>query len=116
MCTFYSRLHHYGRTPAATDNEKQIFSSVPENELTTLTDASTHLHKGKEVTFMHDVQLYTHHLGSTITLFPWLHKAIPTLGRVQQLSETERDIQYMSTYEADGQDIKRVRHKTELEN
>lgn len=40
---------------------------------------------------MHDVHLGTHHLGSTVTLFPWLHKAIPTLWRVQQLREAETD-------------------------
>lgn len=31
----------------------------------------------------------TYQLGSTITLFPWLHKAIPTLRRVQQLEEAD---------------------------
>lgn len=40
----------------------------------------------------HGVRLGTHHLGSTITLFPRLHEAIPTLWRVQQLMETHRDI------------------------
>ena len=32
---------------------------------------------------------FTHNLGSTVTLLPWLHKAIPTIWRIQQLRDTE---------------------------
>lgn len=58
---------------------------------------------------MPDVQLGTHHLGSTITLFSWLHKTIPTLWRVQQLREPESDIyENIHKWETDGREMKCV--------
>lgn len=95
MCTFYSRLLHYGHTPAVTDMKTNL--QLCSSKHHTLINRQKVLQKVKELSFMHDVQLGTHHLGSTITLFSWFHKAISTLWRVQQLRETEMDI-YMSTY------------------
>lgn len=36
---------------------------------------------------LRDVQPQTHHLGPTVTLLSWFHKAITTLRRVQQLRD-----------------------------
>ena len=41
-------------------------------------------------TRLDDDQPDTYHLGSTVTLLPWLHKAIPTLWRIQQLGERKK--------------------------